>query len=82
MKRSLSVAKEAIDDLDLWIEVMNGPTICMFITKPMQGDPSGRFKPPVVIDFKFPSQYRLLILLILVLKRNIQINDNRRFEPT
>ena len=30
----------------------------------LQGDPSGRFKPPVVIDLKVPSQYRAGRLVI------------------
>ena len=42
----------------------------------VQPDPSARFKPPVVIDLKFPSQYRF------ILKRKFHINDNGRFEPT
>ena len=43
----------------------------------VQGDPSAQSKPPFDIDLKVALQYKVLLL-----KRNFQINVNRRFGPT
>ena len=45
--------------------------------KSIQGDTSGRTKPPVDIDVKVAFYYKGLLL-----KRNFQINVNGRFGPT